>query len=200
MPFTHRGQSTGGNHTPISRAAKRDIKAMTEMSKGDLRNLPVEHVKSAVERHGEAIINPLFDSIQSHAKTYREQQYKQAQRAEKIEGLKKAVVNKVAPYRATAYEMDTGYGGAEEGGWYYDIQHPVADSRPFLTRGGAEKAASKMKEEYTAAPTSSGSQRDEETGEWRRGYRSSAYQGGDYRVYVQRGKGKYSPEERPYYE
>lgn len=220
MPFTHRGQSTGDNHKPVSRAAKRDIASLARMSGGDSRNIPTEHLKSAVERHGNDIIEPLFNAVSAHRDALWQQRQKQAQRAEKIESIKSGIINKVAPYRATAFEMERRYGGPEEGGWYYDAGEPVAHSRPYFTESGARKGAKKMREEFptTGSRSSTRNMRssdmhdadrasgadmyDYESG---REHSSSGYNpaydpDADYDVSWQRGKGKPYPDRRPYYE
>jgi hypothetical protein len=220
MPFTHRGQSTGDNHVPLSRAAKRDIQSLAAESGGDIRRLPAGKAGELVEKHGSHIVTPLFNAVDAHGVATRQRAYKDAQRREKIDSLKGAVVNKVAPYRATAFEVERRYGGAEEGGWYYDAGNPVAHSRPYLTEGGARKAADRMSEGFPSTGSSSKVRNmsssdmydaDRDSGadmydyESGREHTSSGYNpaydpDADYNIEVRRGKGKPYPETRPRYE
>lgn len=54
---------------------------------------------------------------------------------------------RIAPYRAAAYRMTDAYGGHEEGGWWYPTGDLVAESRPYMTRRGAQKAEKKLQEQ-----------------------------------------------------
>ena len=220
MPFTHRGQSTGTNHVPISRAAKREIQGIAASANGSMRNVPTDRVKALIERHGPDTLGHVYDAIDNHAVAARQKSYKDAQRREKIDSLKGAVVNKVAPYRATAFEVERRYGGGEEGGWYYDAGNPVAHSRPYLTEGGARKAADRMSEGFPSTGSSSKVRNmsssdmydaDRDSGadmydyESGREHTSSGYNpaydpDADYNIEVRRGKGKAYPETRPRYE
>jgi len=134
--------------------------------------------------------------------------------------MRETLINKIAPYRATAYEVNNAYGGPEEGGWYYSEGTPVAHSRPHLTAGGARKSAERMSEEfpktgsrgsvrnmsssdmYDADRDSGADMYDYESG---REHTSSGYNpaydpDSDYEVTIGRGKGKSYPKTRPYYE
>jgi hypothetical protein len=220
MSTDHRGNPTGRNHVPISRAAKREIQGIATASGGNMRNIPTDRVTALMESHGPDVVNHVFDAINNHGVAMRQKAYKDAQRREKISGLRDAVVGKVAPYRATAYEVERRYGGAEEGGWYYDAGNPVAHSRPYLTQGGARKAADRMGEGFPSTGSSSRVRNmsssdmydaDRDSGadmydyESGREYSSSGYNpaydpDADYNIEVRRGKGKPYPETRPYYE
>lgn len=50
----------------------------------------------------------------------------------------KRLKERIAPYRVAAYELSDKYGGREEGGWTYEQGDLVHQSRPFMTKRGAE--------------------------------------------------------------
>lgn len=56
---------------------------------------------------------------------------------------------RVAPWHANVHEMSDGYGGPQEGGWWYDTGSLVGSTRGYMTRRGAEKAAEKLSKQFT---------------------------------------------------
>lgn len=86
-------------------------------------------------------------------------------------------------YYVNTYEVDRGYGGPEEGGWWYDLGKPVA-SVPFETLREAEAWQDTMEERFPHTGTSS----------------SVIYSGGDYRTHIERGFAEPWPDRTPRYE
>ncbi len=86
-------------------------------------------------------------------------------------------------YYVNVYEVDRAWGGAEEGGWWYDTGIPVA-SVPFETLREAEAYHDAMEERFPNDHSSS----------------SVIYAGGDYHVYIERSFARPYPERRPHYE
>ena len=83
-------------------------------------------------------------------------------------------------------EIDQGYGGPQEGGWYYDITTPVA-TIPVIDAGSAIKAIELL---ITFAKDQYGDERP----------RYSAAGGKDASIYFDDSPAKSEPEERPHYE
>jgi hypothetical protein len=86
-------------------------------------------------------------------------------------------------YYVNVYEIDRVWGGAEEGGWWYDSGEPVA-SIPFDTMREAEAYRDTMRVRFPHNRSSS----------------SVTYAGGDYQVTIERMFARPYPEERPRYE
>jgi hypothetical protein len=90
---------------------------------------------------------------------------------------------KPASYYVNVYERDRCYGGAEEGGWYYNTYEIVHTSK-FDTERDAEQYAKDITDDY---PT---------TGN----YTSVVYSGGDYVICIENTPGESTPLETPHYE
>lgn len=86
-------------------------------------------------------------------------------------------------YYVNVYEIDRGYGGPEEGGWWYDCGTPVA-TVPFDTLREAEAFADVMEKRFPHDHSSN----------------SVIYSGGDYSVRIERGFAKPYPSRTPRYE
>lgn len=89
-----------------------------------------------------------------------------------------------APWYVNVYEEDRGYGGPEEGGWYYDISEPV-HSEVCDTRFDAEATAERLREEYP------------EQGD--RPVSSVLYNGGAYTIRIENHPPVAQPETVPHY-
>lgn len=214
MGNDHRGRPTGDNHVPMSRRARADLKSLVETSGGNLWNVPSDQLHDFFETHGHEHVPTVINAVQNHGETLRVQAYKKSAREQKIKEIKDAITSKVAPYRATAFEVNQAYGGPEEGGWWYEQAHPVATSRPHITRRGAEKEAQRMQSAFpqTGASRSvrgmsayDAYRADSDIGEasdsdWNDYQEIFSDPEADYKVRVQRGKGKPTPETRPHYE
>lgn len=85
-------------------------------------------------------------------------------------------------YYVNVYEIDRGYGGPEEGGWWYDSGTPVA-AVPFDTLREAEDFAEVMRARFPHNHSSS----------------SVAYRGGDFGVRIERRFAAPYPEHTPRY-
>ena len=100
-----------------------------------------------------------------------------------------------------AYLVDRAYGGPEEGGWYYDTEHPLASvpvpAKPEKDRNGnyrlvptkprlVEWWRNQMKALFSCQQSKRG--------------RSSVIGGPDVEVYVEECPARRSPETRPHYE
>lgn len=220
MANNHRGESVSGNTPRISRAARRDINRLTNMTNGNFGAIPEGVAKNFVDTHGPEAVSPLIRAMTAHGVRQRQVEARQQARRQALSNMTNAIIGRVAPFRATAFEVERRYGGPEEGGWWYDAGTPVAHSRPFLTEGGARRAASRMESEFptTGSRSSVRNMRDSdmfradsdsgadmydyESGrEYQMGGYNPAYDpDADYEVEVQRGKGKPYPGQRPYYE
>lgn len=86
-------------------------------------------------------------------------------------------------YYVNTYDVDRGYGGPEEGGWWYDLGVPVA-SVPFDTLREAEAFQEEIEKRFP------------NTGK----YSSVIYTGGDYRTYIERRFAEPWPDRAPRYE
>lgn len=174
MGYDHRGRPTGRSlgaipqRMRLQRHIRKTIGTTPHVYISDAQAQSVaDKAKSLGADPFEAVY-----SAYSVGKGNTDKQRKQSQREQKLEGLKNAVTEKIAPYRVTSYETSREYGGPEEGGWYFDAGVPVEHSRGYLTRNKALDAAATMREEGDPA----------------------------LRRTVQRGKGRMYPETRPYYE
>lgn len=56
---------------------------------------------------------------------------------------------RIAPWHANVHEMSDGYGGPEEGGWWFSQGTPVGSTRGYMTRRGAERAAKRLSAQFT---------------------------------------------------
>ena len=91
----------------------------------------------------------------------------------------------MATQYANVYEMDRAYGGAEEGGWWYDVGELVHTEALPLAEAAAKARIAELEAEYPNTGESS----------------SVVYEGGDYRVFVEDEPGApYFPATRPHYE
>lgn len=90
-----------------------------------------------------------------------------------------------APWYVNVYEQDRGYGGPEEGGWYYDIMTPIRQER-FDNRFDAEAHAEFLRAEYPA--------------EGDRPVSSVLYSGGAYIIRVENRPPVAEPQTTPHYE
>ena len=86
-------------------------------------------------------------------------------------------------YYVNVYEIDRGYGGPEEGGWWYDIGNPVL-SVPFDLLKEAKEYQETLLVKYPRTGKSS----------------SVIYSGGDYQVMIERYFAEAYPKETPHYE
>jgi hypothetical protein len=86
-----------------------------------------------------------------------------------------------------AYEITQGYGGPEEGGWWYTIQTPIA-SLQVTTKKEANKAYHYLVENYADE------YRDTHD------YYSAAGDGCDFVIYLEDEYGHFEPSETPRYE
>lgn len=86
------------------------------------------------------------------------------------------------PFYVNVYEMDRCYGGAEEGGWWFDCGYPVA-SIPVENWENAETVRNIYRLDYPNT-----------------GKRSSVLGGEDYDVVIERHFARAFPESRPHYE
>ena len=90
-----------------------------------------------------------------------------------------------APWYVNVYEEDRGYGGPEEGGWWYDISEPVHSER-FDNERDAEAYAESIKDEYP------------EQGD--RPVSSVIYSGGAHTIRIENHPPVEQPTSRPHYE
>jgi hypothetical protein len=90
-----------------------------------------------------------------------------------------------APWFINVYEMDRGYGGPEEGGWWYDIRTPVI-SFPADSKRDAESQLDAIMEEYPS--------------EGDRPVSSVIYSGGAYDVRIENHPPVEEPQSIPHYE
>jgi len=86
-------------------------------------------------------------------------------------------------FYVNVYEVDRAWGGAEEGGWWYDTGEPIA-SVPFDTLREAETFRDVMEARFPHNRSSS----------------SVIYSGGDYCVYIEHKFARPYPDRRPHYE
>jgi hypothetical protein len=93
----------------------------------------------------------------------------------------------VIPWHVSVYEIDRGYGGPEEGGWWYDCGTCVVTIPVFdFTDAEVDALIETLKKAYP--------------NESRYGVGSVCYEGGEFRVWAERQRGMDYPEERPRYE
>lgn len=90
-----------------------------------------------------------------------------------------------APWFVNVYELDRGYGGPEEGGWWYDIRTPVHSVRAD-SKVAAERIAEQLQEDYP------------EEGE--RPIYSVIYDGGAHSIRVENHPPVREPQSVPHYE
>lgn len=90
-----------------------------------------------------------------------------------------------APWYVNVYEEDRGYGGPEEGGWWYDIREPVHSER-FDTKAEAEAYKERITDEYP------------EEGD--RPVSSVLYSGGAHSILIENRPPVNQPETTPHYE
>ena len=97
-----------------------------------------------------------------------------------------AAFGKHAFYLAV-YEVDRAYGGPEEGGWWYDTGTLRVIHGPYMSLAAAQGERERVAMLY---PSDS-----------KYGSSSMAYDGGEYRVWVEQGiPAPYFPSETPHYE
>jgi hypothetical protein len=90
-----------------------------------------------------------------------------------------------APWFVNVYEEDMGYGGPEEGGWYYHISEPV-HSEKFATQHEAEAYKERISDEYPV--------------EGDRPIHSVLYSGGAHSIRIENHPPVAQPPSRPHYE
>ena len=88
-------------------------------------------------------------------------------------------------YWVNMYEVDQGYGGSEEGGWWFPVG-TIQASIPFAEYDQAHDFAESFRERYP------------DDGDYPT--HSVLYNGGNYEVRVQEEQGKDYPETKPHYE
>ena len=90
------------------------------------------------------------------------------------------------PGYVNAYIVTLGYGGPEEGGWWYDINAPLASIR-VRTEEQAEIAFNLLEDLY----------REDWSEEPKR---SSVASNGDLRIVIEGDRAQFTPETKPHYE
>jgi hypothetical protein len=90
-----------------------------------------------------------------------------------------------APWYVNVYEEDRGYGGSEEGGWWYDVREPV-HSQKFDNKADAEDYSDSIKNEYP------------EEGD--RPVSSVVYSGGAHTIRIENHPPMAQPQTTPHYE
>ena len=58
--------------------------------------------------------------------------------------LPQRIKERVFPWHVNVHQMTRGYGGPEEGGWWYDIGEAFGHSRGYMTQRGARKAEERL--------------------------------------------------------
>jgi len=108
-------------------------------------------------------------------------EYPNTEPLDKMQDMVEKYTKRPEEWYVNVYHADKGYGGAEEGGWWYDIREPLYTVR---TRNNieSEKWLNELRKKYP-----------------RTGRRSNVNGGEDYDVSIQPVPGFYSPRNRPVY-